>query len=156
MIGSLTRMLTGLMIYSAVLAAHGCAEESDSASYNSVIDSKQLMNWIVDPNADLIWASAGTISTLEGVQDLAPTTQEGWDAVRNSAATLAEAGNLLMAPYHSREGDWNEIALGLTNTAALLIEAAENKNDQQIFDYGGQLYNVCVACHQIYLYPEEV
>lgn len=133
----------------------GCAEKSEpSVVYEPVVDSKQFMNWILDPSADVIWGSAGTITTLEGVEDLAPTTQEGWDAVRNAAATLAEAGNLLKIPGHSRGEDWNEIAGGLTRTAVLLIEAAENRNDQQVFDYGGQLYNVCVSCHQLYMLPE--
>jgi hypothetical protein len=142
----------------AVLALAGCGGEADgqdsSAGYRPIVDSEQMMNWILDPQADVIWGSAGTITTLEGVEDLAPTTQEGWDAVRNAAATLAEAGNLLQIPGHSRGEDWNEIARGLTSTAVLLIEAAENKNDTQVFDYGGQLYNVCVSCHQLYMLPE--
>jgi hypothetical protein len=133
----------------------GCAEETrQGPDFTPVVDSRQLMNWILDPNADVIWGSAGTITTFEGVEDLAPTTDEGWDAVRNAAATLAEAGNLLKIPGHSRGEDWNEIAGGLTRTAVLLIEAAENRDDQQVFDYGGQLYNVCVSCHQLYMLPD--
>lgn len=142
----------------AALALYGCGSESDrpegAAGYQPIVDSKQMMDWILDPLADVIWGSAGTITTLEGVEDLAPTTQEGWDAVRNAAATLAEAGNLLQIPGHSRGADWNEIARGLTSTAVLLIDAAENKNADQVFDYGGQLYNVCVSCHQLYMLPE--
>ena len=132
-----------------------CDAAEPGPAYNPVTDSKQLMNWIIDANADVIWGAAGTITTMEGVEDLAPTTQEGWDAVRNAAATLAEAGNLLMMPGHSRAGaDWNEIAQGLTTTAVALIDAAERKDDEAVFDYGGQLYNVCVACHQLYILPE--
>jgi hypothetical protein len=130
------------------------AEPTQAAGYEPIVNTQQFMDWIIDPNADVIWGSAGSIATLEGVEDLAPTTQEGWDAARNAAATLAEVGNLLQIPGHSRGEDWNEIARGLTATAVLLIDAAENKNDQQIFDYGGQLYNVCVACHQLYMLPD--
>lgn len=151
----------GKITRSAVLSAAlltwlaGCAEEAAvETGYQPVVDDHQMMDWILDPNADVIWGSAGTISTLEGVEDLAPTTQEGWDAVRNAAATLAEMGNVLQIPGHSRGEDWNEFSQGLTRTAVLLIQAAENKDDQQVFDYGGQLYNVCVACHQIYMLPE--
>lgn len=141
-----------------VLTLGGCGGGSEpagsEAEYRPVVDSRQMMNWILDPQADVIWGSAGTITTFEGVQDLAPTTQEGWDAVRNAAATLAEAGNVLQIPGHSRGADWNEISRGLTSTAVLLIQAAENKNADEVFDYGGQLYNVCVACHQLYMLPE--
>jgi hypothetical protein len=143
------------LIGCALLLAGGCAEEVEvETGYQPVLDEHGLMNWVLDPAADVIWGSAGTITTFEGVEDLAPTTQEGWDAVRNAAATLAEMGNVLQIPGHSKGEDWNEFSQGLTRTAVLLIEAAENKNDQQVFDYGGQLYNVCVACHQIYMLPE--
>ena len=141
-------------LLAALFVFSGCAEEQAPAPYNPIVDTIQFMDWILDPQADVIWGSAGTITTIEGVEDLAPTTQEGWDQVRNAAATLAETGNLLMMPGHSRGEDWNEIAQGLTQTAVLLIDAAENKNDEQVFDYGGQLYNVCVACHQLYARPE--
>lgn len=138
-----------------VLLLASCAREAEPAvELAAVLDAKQLMDWIVDPNADVIWGAAGTITTAEGVEDLAPTTQEGWDAVRNAAAMLAETGNVLKLPGHSRGEDWNEIATGLTGTAMLLIDAAQQQDDAQVFDYGGQLYNVCVACHQRYMMPE--
>lgn len=150
------KSLAVLCTLAGVLA--GCGEEQGSAAtktttYEPVVDIKQFMDWIIDPMSDVVWGSAGTITTIEGEENLAPTTQEGWDAVRNAAATLAEAGNLLQMPGHSRGDDWNEIASGLTHTGVLLIEAAENKNEQQVFDYGGQLYNVCLSCHQLYMLP---
>ena len=133
----------------------GCAEPEVAPPYNAVTDMKQFMNWILDPHADVIWGSAGIVATLEGEQDLRPTTQEGWDAVRNAAATVAEAGNLLMMPGHAQAGaDWNEISQGLTATALRLVEAAENKDADAVFEQGGILYNVCVSCHQLYVYPE--
>lgn len=155
-------MFTGLSQRAGVAAIllagllGGCwgGGEAGGSSLRAVLDDKQLMDWMIDPSADVIWGAAGTITTLEGVEDLAPTTDEGWDAVRNAAATLAETGNLLKMPGRSRGADWDEIADGLTRTAVLLISAAENRNDDQVFDYGGQLYNVCVACHQLYLPPE--
>jgi hypothetical protein len=138
-----------------LLTSVGCTEEAAvEAGYQPVVDTHEFMSWILDPAADVVWGSAGTITTLEGVQDLAPTTQEGWDAVRNAAAALAEMGNTLQIPGHSRGEDWNEFSRGLTQISVRLIEAAENKDDQAVFDYGGQLYNVCVACHQSYMLPE--
>ena len=144
-------------LFVAAFAA-GCAEEQSVAGAADGIEPNlemhDFMGWVLDPLADVIWSSAGTITTVEGVEDLAPTTQEGWDQVRNAAATMAELGNLLQNPAYSEGEDWNEYAQGLTSTAMLLIEAAEQKDDQQVFDYGGQLYNVCVACHQLYMLPE--
>ncbi len=110
------------------------------------------MDWILDPHADVIWASAGSVVTAEGTQDLAPTTEEGWVTVRNAAATIAEFSNLLMMPEHARErAGWVEIAQGLQATAVQLINAADHHDADAVFNYGGQLYDVCVSCHQIYL-----
>ena len=150
------------VIWLAVLIAcrTGCTPAGDSpveVGYRQVTDVEQLMNWILDPNADVIWGAAGAIITEAGTRDLAPTTQEGWDAVRNAAATVAETGNLLMMPGHARPGgDWTEISQGLIATAELLIDAAERQDSDAVFDYGGQLYNVCVACHQLYILPDGV
>ena len=144
-----------LMAAGLLVMLTGCAEPEAAAPYRAVTDMKQFMNWILDPHADVIWGSAGIVATLEGEQDLRPTTQEGWDAVRNAAATVPEAGNLLMMPGHAQAGaDWNEIAQGLTATALRLVEAAENKDADAVFEQGGILYNVCVSCHQLYVYPE--
>ena len=130
----------------------GCEEPSEPKPYKPIANSKQMMNWILDPQADVIWGSAGAIITIEGTQDLAPTTQEGWDNVRNAAATIAEVSNVLMMPGHARAGaDWIEILQGLQATAVQLIDAAERQDADAVFDLGGQLYNVCVACHQLYV-----
>ena len=146
-----------LMVSGFVLAAlAGCAEpqQTETIPYQATSTVHDFMVWGLEPAADVIWDSAGFVLTEEGEIDLQPTTQEGWDAVRNAAAVLAESGNLLQIPGHSRGADWNEISAGMTRTSVLLIKAAENKNDQEVFDYGGQLYNVCVSCHQLYMLPE--
>ena len=141
-----------------VLFLSACSAEinvSDEPPYRAITDTKKFMNWILDPSADVIWGASGWILTAAGEQDLTPTTQEGWDAVRNAAATIAESGNLLMMPGHAMEGDdWLEISQGLTATAELLIDAAERKDSEAIFNLGGTLYNVCVSCHQLYVLPE--
>lgn len=149
-------MRTLVLLFSLVLV--GCQQADESASestpYKAIVDSKQMMNWLLDRNADVIWGSAGAIITVEGTQDLAPTTEEGWNAVRDAAATIAELSNVLMMPGHARAGaDWTEFAQGLQSTAVQLIDAGIRKDADAVFDLGGQLYNVCTACHQLYMLP---
>jgi len=149
-----------LLYLSALLGAlAGCSsgnETTPAVPYRSVTDTKQLMNWILDPSADVIWGASGFVVTEAGTEDLSPTTDEGWDAVRNAAATVAEAGNLLMMPGHVQPGDdWMEIAQGLTATGERLIDAAERRDSEAVFDYGGTLYNVCVSCHQLYVFADQ-
>lgn len=135
----------------------GCGEPptAPQAQYRPVLDIQQLMNWILDPAADVIWGSAGSIITMEGEQDLAPVDDEGWAAVRNAAAVVVESGNLLMMPGRSRGDDWEEYARGMMTMGERAMAAAEERNPDAMFDVGGQLYNVCVACHQHYIPPDQ-
>lgn len=135
-----------------VLSLAGCNKPADvTPPYKPVGDVKHTMNAVLEPAADVIWDSAGAIITFEGEQDLAPTTEEGWQAVINSATVVAEAGNLLMMPGRARDnGDWMEISRGLVEMGEKALAAAEAKDADALFEAGGQLYNVCLSCHQIY------
>jgi hypothetical protein len=60
---------------------------------------KDLMDSIVDPNADYIWNATGTIQILgKGTTVRAPHTDEDWDDLRHHAIALVEATNLLLIP----------------------------------------------------------
>ena len=123
--------------------------------YRPVTDVKQTMEWILDPAVDVIWDSAGAIITAEGETDLAPTTDEGWEQVRNSAAVVAETGNLLMIPGRTAGPNWVGYAQALTVAGKAAMAAAEAHDADALFDAGGQLYQVCLACHAQYLVPLE-
>lgn len=112
---------------------------------------KQLMEWVIDPAADVVWDSVKTIMTMEGTTEIAPKTEEQWAAVRNSAATLVEAGNLLMLDGRARGGqEWMAHARRLSDSAQVALKAAEAKNAGALFDAGGGIYNSCKACHDRY------
>lgn len=138
------------------LCAVACSDPPGTAPaatpYRASLGTADFMNWVLDPAADVIWGSAGTITTLDGEEDLAPTTEAEWDAVRNAAALIAESGNLLMLPGRAvDDGDWMELSQGLITVGERAIAAAEARDDEQLFDVGGQIYNVCLACHQRYI-----
>ncbi len=128
-----------------------CGKEKPPVSLTPVIDTHQMMVWILDPAADFIWASAGAIITAEGEQDLSPTTDEGWDEVARHAATLAESGNLLMLPGRSLGEDWEEYSHGLISASKQALKAATSQDSEALFDAGGRIYQVCLACHSQYL-----
>lgn len=135
-----------------VFVLAGCsAPEQTVTPYQSTATIHDFMYWALEPAADVIWDSAGVIVTEEGETDLRPTTQEGWDHVRNSATLVAEAGNLLMMPgYRADELDWIEYSQGLIRTGLQAREAALAKDADALFDAGGAIYNVCRACHNKY------
>ena len=126
-----------------------------SPPYQPITNVRQTMDWILDPATDVIWESAGTIITAEGRTELAPTTDEGWERVRNHAAIVAETGNLLMMPGRAVGPDWIEYAQGLNAAGRLAMEAAEAHDADALFDAGGHLYRVCLACHRQYMLPLE-
>ena len=64
--------------------------------FHTTLTTKQLMTWIIDPNAVAIWNSVGSVATDKGTEERHPKTDEEWASFRNTAAVLVESGNLLM------------------------------------------------------------
>src|SRR5260370_39021843 len=56
------------------------------------------METMIDPSADTLWGSAGTVIDKQGTEDLSPKTQEQWLDVRRAAVRIIEGANLLMMP----------------------------------------------------------
>ena len=132
----------------------GCGEtqQSTRVPFKITMSIHEMMTWYLEPAADVIWYSAGFVITESGELDLQPTTQEGWDDVRNSATVVAEAGNLLMMPGLGVDAlDWQDYSVGLIDAAVSAREAAMNKDADALFEAGGQIYNVCRACHNRYM-----
>ncbi|HEY8572240.1 hypothetical protein [Phenylobacterium sp.] len=148
-----------LLAGAAVLALAACSPKAEKTQYDtSSVDMAELMAHVVDPGAFMVWRGAGTEVTEAGERDLSPTTEEGWKVVEDGAVIVAEAGNLLMLPDRAREpvADWNRHAKLMTVRALEAKKAAEAKDKKGVFDTGGRLYEVCVACHQQFIIaPQE-
>ncbi len=130
---------------------------TDAPTLQIKANTAQLMNWILDPHADIVWASVGSIITKEGEQQLAPKTEADWVLVRNAAATVAEAGNLLMLAPHARDqGDWAAMTRRMIDEANKCVQAAEAKDLETLFTAGGDMYLACTACHAKYVIGEPI
>jgi hypothetical protein len=149
---TLWRTVIATMTVSILMACSSEPEPAETAmpDFTLVLDHQQMMDWVLDPAAEIIWDSAGTIITAEGERELAPTTDEGWEHVVSGAATLAEASNLLMLPGRSMGEDWNAYSKALMATSIVALEAAKDKDSDALFDAGGEIYQACLACHQQY------
>src|SRR4029450_3118549 len=102
------------------------------------LTTKQLMTWIIDPNATAIWGSVGSVATDKGTEEKHPQTDEEWARFRNAAAMLIESGNLLMLDGRAVDKDqWMATARGMADAAATVLEAAEGKDVEAYFDRGG-------------------
>jgi hypothetical protein len=128
------------------------APAADAPPFHTALTTKQLMSWIIDPNATAIWNSVGTVTTDKGTEERHPRTDEEWATYRNAAAMLIESGNLLMLDGRAQDKDqWMATSRGMADAAATVLEAAEAKDVEAYFNAGGALYEACTACHSKYL-----
>lgn len=143
-------LLLPLLLFPLAACTDQAPPAATAPPFEIVTDVRETMEWVLEPAVDVIWDSAGTIITAEGRQELAPTTQEGWNAVIYAAATLAEAGNVLMLPGRSMGEDWDAYSRGMLEASKLALEAAEAQDADALFEAGGRIYQVCRACHSQY------
>ena len=119
--------------------------------FHTILDLKQFMKLVIDPAADGVWDSVKTIITKKGTEEIRPKTDEQWMAVVSSAATVAEAANLLMLDGRALDKkEWMTAVRRLTDTAEKAMKAAEAKDADAVFAAGGEIYEACRACHQRY------
>jgi hypothetical protein len=130
----------------------GCNSAPPAPPFKPIADVKQLMQSAIDPNADAIWEATGSIITAAGVVERRPKNQAEWDAVRNSAVVLTEAGNLLMMVPRARDGgEWMKRSQEMIDAGAAAWKAAEARNVDQLFTVGGDVYESCSNCHREYM-----
>lgn len=109
------------------------------------------MNAVIDPGADVVWGSVGTIITEQGTEERAPKTDEEWQAVANGALAVAEGGNLMMMDSRAVDRDeWIRLCQALIEVSERTVKAAEARDREAVFDLGGDIYAVCTNCHSKY------
>jgi hypothetical protein len=117
--------------------------------FETSVSTKELMANVMDPTADIVWESVGTVMTKEGTFEKAPQTDEEWASVKAGAILLAEAGNLLMIPSRSGGNDeWNKRAVDLIHQSQRMIKAIDARDKKGVFDIGADIYETCVNCHK--------
>lgn len=151
--------IPAIVLVTCLLLGCGGGENtaSNSTPFNPTTNMTDLMNWVIDPTADVIWLNSGWEITEDGERELFPRNDEEWQKLVHASAILAESGNLLMIPGRAGEpadkaADWNAYSQGMIDTSNLLLKAAQEQDKQAIFDLGGRLYQVCVACHNRYAF----
>ena len=136
----------------AALAASACSNgNSQLPPFKPIVDTGSLMESFIEPSADVIWLSVGTIVSAAGEEHIRPKTEEEWTKVRNAAVAVSEAGNLLMMEPRARDADeWMRLSKAMVDTGAEAIKAADAKDPDAMFEAGAQIYSVCSNCHAKY------
>ena len=134
-----------------------CASEpvEEGPPYRIVTSVEELMNGIIIPNADVVFASVGAIIDENGINEFEPETDEGWQEVADRALGLAEAANLLLMPERSEGREiWIETALLMSERAVRASETALLRDADALLEAGGYLFEACEACHLEYIVDE--
>jgi hypothetical protein len=116
-----------------------------------VASVRQIMTGIVAPAATVVYDAVATTITAAGVEEVRPQNDAEWARVADSAAALAESGNLMLLPGRAvDQGDWATISKALTEAATVALKAAEAKDADGILNAGSAINDTCDNCHAKY------
>ena len=87
------KLVLGLAMIATVA---GCSRSPQPPPFKTVVETKDLMEHVMERQADIVWGATGAIITAEGVEERKPKTEDDWIAVKAAAINLTETGNLLM------------------------------------------------------------
>jgi hypothetical protein len=167
-----------LVVASALVA---CSSQPPPSVFLPTSSFQDIMAQVVDPAADGLWDSVGTITTTAGQEELAPHSDADWAVLRGHAVRLVEASNLLLIEGRPivaaglRVEDAHvpginsatEIAQAIAAdrprfvaaahrlhaAASAALSAVERHDAQQLMVAGDALDKACEACHATYWYP---
>ena len=179
-------LLTSLVLISACqkpaeTTAAAPAPAPPPPEYVPTATVKDLMQSVVDPNADVVWLAVTTVQSNKGTVETRPKTDEEWTKVRHGAVALMEASNLLMVPgrHVARPGEksetpgielepsemevliakdmtaWHKRAKALHEAGLAALQAIDAKDADKLFEVGEQIERACESCHSQYWYPNE-
>ena len=140
----------------SVFLTAGCGSEASGPPLRPIADVSQLMTMILDPAADAVWDSGGTVIDGDGYNQWEPETDEEWAEVLNETMIIAETANLLMIGDRARDQEgWMQMAQNMSDAAMLIHEAAEARDADLVFELGETLYRSCDRCHNLYWVGDE-
>lgn len=148
-----------------------------------VVSVKELMRDLLDPIADNVFDSVKTTTTIKGIEETMPRTDEDWDKIRIGAVGLAEGVYLLkirrpfappgdlnnstgpdaselspdqiMAKVEKDPVEWNARIEALRNVGLEVMDIVKRKDVKELWDAGDNLDKACEDCHRSYWYPRE-
>ena len=135
-------LISAIMLAGGVSVRTIALAQAPSESFPPVASVKQLM-------LDLIHPSSNDI--LLAIYRGGPKDEKEWAAVRRSAVTLAESGNMLMMRGRARDQeDWMKDAKLLVEVGNSAYKAAQAKDGNALAGLAGAIDVSCTTCHKQY------
>ncbi|BAV63338.1 hypothetical protein [Sphingobium cloacae] len=143
--------MTALAMGAALVG--GCDRKADPSPVAEPADTHELMVGKIEPAAKVYWNAVKYISDENGLHEIMPRTDADWVQTREAAESVGRYADLMLTPAYAqyRGQDWHDFAKGLSDVAARAAEAAESRKADKVLELGGMMYNVCSACHEVYL-----
>lgn len=174
------RILSGIFLIGALAFGLWFTWRGNSPKPQDPNTIREIMIAIVDPQADVVWASVGAIADATGVHEFAPKTPDEWESVRQGALRLADGAEMLKrdglksAPPGSksivpgvelepeqidalikeRPDGFHAFATELKTVAFEAAQAAEARDANSLLEIGGRIQTACENCHGTYWYPD--
>lgn len=171
--------LAGAIVVSGCSAKPEATQPPAAPVFTPILSVKELMENIVDPQADYVFDAVGSDISATGIVDIKPTTDDDWTKIQRGAYVLAESSNLLkmtrkMAPegvanvepggpeltpaqieakVKENPALWNSHADGLRTEALKVIEIVKARDTDKLFAAGSAIDQACEACHLDFWYP---
>ena len=165
------------MVGTGFLTLSACAPPAEP-EFRVTATIKDIMDSVIDPNADALWDAVEIDATLQGVTRKQPTTDDDWKNLRRRAIALSEASNLLLmngrhvakpgekaedervdlnpeeieARISEDRASWVTLAHGLQEASLANIQAIEARDLTKFLDAGDTLDKACESCHRKYWY----
>lgn len=139
--------LGSVMIF--CLASCTASDQGDAPQAST----KGMMADHVQPTAEVYWNAVQYISDADGSREIIPENDAEWQRTAQAAQKLKQLGeDLKMTKYAANKGtDWKDFAQGLVDAAGQAEQAAQAHSPEKVLEAGGILYNVCSACHEVYM-----
>ena len=171
--------LAGAIVLSGCSAKPEATQPPAAPVFTPVLSVKELMENIVDPQADYVFDAVGSDISHNAVVDIKPTTDEDWIKIQRGAYVLAESSNLLkmtrkMAPdgvgnvapggpeltpsqieakVKENPALWNSHADTLRAEALKVIDIVKARDADKLLAAGSAIDQACEACHLDFWYP---
>jgi hypothetical protein len=181
----LAQVIVALLIGSVTViggcSSRAAATSREASDIKAIVSVKELMENIIDPQADFVFDAVAVDIGTQGAVETKPTTDDDWLKVQRGAVILAEATNLLkmqrrIAPPGDKNNSggsnapelspeqiqtkvdsdralWNSHADKLRDEALKVLDIVKNKDADSLFKAGSDIDQACESCHLDYWYP---
>lgn len=127
------------------------ASQRSSSLVTPVASMKEIMNGMITPASDSVFAAVSTTVSKEGTVEKSPSNDAEWQTLANQAAMLVEAGNLMLVDGRMKDkGEWVKLSQAFIDASKVALDAARAHKKDGVYASGEAIDMSCDRCHEKY------